>query len=180
MQAPGTEPAKASRALPAIHGGEEMLRTLSSATILAGVLAGTAMAQAHAVCALPVEPRGIPAAIDAAISGPADKDQACMKALFIPDARLAFVSIGADGMPGYRVEPLDDWVVRVKAGGPTMLGEKQLKSHIESYCSIAHLRSSYALQSDCKQVARGINGNHAIKEACGWRVTGVMVQEYLP
>ena len=55
-----------------------MLRTLLSATILAGALAGTAMAQATgAACALPSEPNGIPAAIDAAISGPADKDRAC-------------------------------------------------------------------------------------------------------
>ena len=48
-----------------------MLRTLFSATILAGTLAGTAMAQApDAGCALPSEPKGIPAAVDAAITGP--------------------------------------------------------------------------------------------------------------
>ena len=42
-----------------------MLRTLFSATILAGALAGSAMAQApDAGCALPSEPKGIPAAID--------------------------------------------------------------------------------------------------------------------
>jgi hypothetical protein len=66
-----------------------MLRTLFSATILAGALAGSAMAQApDAGCALPSEPKGIPAAFDAAISGPADKDRACMKALLIPEARM--------------------------------------------------------------------------------------------
>ena len=38
-----------------------MLRTLCSATILAGALAETAMAQApDAGCALPSEPKGIP------------------------------------------------------------------------------------------------------------------------
>ena len=53
-----------------------MLRTLFSPTILAGALAGSAMAQApDAGCALPSEPKGIPAAIDAAISGRADKDR---------------------------------------------------------------------------------------------------------
>ena len=53
----------------------KMLRTLFSATILAAALAGSAMAQApDAGCALPSEPKGIPAAIDAAITGPADKD----------------------------------------------------------------------------------------------------------
>ena len=79
-----------------------MLRTLFSATILAGALAGSAMAQApDAGCALPSEPKGIPAAIDAAITGAADKDRACMKALLIPEARMMFVSIGADGTPSY-------------------------------------------------------------------------------
>ena len=70
-----------------------MLRTLFSATIMAGALAGNAMAQApDAGCALPSEPKGIPAAIDAAITGPADKDRACMRALLIPEARMMFVS----------------------------------------------------------------------------------------
>ena len=168
-----------------------MLRTLFSATILAGALAGNAMAQApNAGCAMPSEPEGIAAAFDAAISGPADKDRACMKALFIPEARLMFVSLGADGAPTYRLESLDDWIARTKARGHAMLEEKQLKYHIERYGNIAHLWSSYALHSEGKQVARGINSIQAIKEAGGWRVTSILVQaesataplpkEYLP
>jgi hypothetical protein len=168
-----------------------MLRTLFLMTILAGVLGGSTMAQApDARCALPSEPEGISAALDAAITGPADKDRACMKALLIPEARLMFVSLGADGTPTYRIETLDDWIARVKARGHTILEEKQLKVHIERYGNIAHLWSSYALHSDGKQVARGINSIQAIKEAGGWRVTSIMVQaesattplpkEYLP
>jgi hypothetical protein len=43
---------------------------LLAAAILAGALAGSAMAQApDAGCALPSEPKGIPAAIDATITG---------------------------------------------------------------------------------------------------------------
>jgi hypothetical protein len=168
-----------------------MLRTLFSALILAGALAGSATAQApDAGCALPSEPKGIPAALDAAITGPADKDRACMKALLIPEARMMFVSLGADGAPTYRIETLDDWIARVKARGHAMLEEKQLKFRIERYGHIAHLWSSYALYSDGKQVARGINSVQAIKGAGGWRVAGIMVQsesaaaplpkEYLP
>jgi hypothetical protein len=168
-----------------------MLRTLCSATILAGALAATTMAQMpDAGCALPSEPNGIPAAIDAAISGPADKDRACMKALFIPEARMTFVSIGADGKPGYSIETLDDWIARVKTRGHLMLEEKQVKFQIEHYGGIAQLWSTYVLDSDGKQVARGINSIQAIKETGGWRVTGIMVQaetetvplpkEYLP
>jgi len=168
-----------------------MLRTLVLATILTGALAGSTMAQAPGTgCALPSEPEGIPAALDAAITGPADKDRACMKALLIPEARIMFVSLGADGAPSYRLETLDDWIARIKARGHALLEEKQLKLHIERYGNIAHLWSSYALDSDGKQVARGINSIQAIKEAGGWRVTGIMVQaesataplpkEYLP
>src|SRR5262249_35852882 len=146
--------------------GRKMQRTLFSVTILAGALAGSAMAQApDAGCALPSEPKGIPAAIDSAITGPADKDRACMRALLTPEARLMFVSLGADGAPTYTLQTLDEWIARVKARGHITLEEKQLKFHIERYSHIAHLWSSYALYSDGTQVARGINSIQAIKEA---------------
>ena len=113
-----------------------------------------------------------------------------MKGLFIPEARMMFVSIGADGTPSYTIKTLDDWIVGVKARGHAMLEEKQLKFQIESYGNIAYLWSSYVFHSDGKQVARGINSIQAIKESGGWRVTGIMVQaesaiaplpkEYLP
>jgi hypothetical protein len=172
-----------------------MLRTLFSATILAGALAGSAQAQAptqtqDAACSLPAEPAAIPAAIDAAITGPADKDRACLKALLIPEARMIVVSLGADGAPSYTILTVDDWIARVKSRGHSLLEEKQLKFHIERFGNIVHLWSTYALHSDGKQVARGINSIQAIKEAGGWRVMGIMWQaesaaaplpkEYLP
>jgi hypothetical protein len=50
--------------------------------------------------------------------------------------------------------------------------------------------TSYTLHSDGKQLARGMHSIQAIKEAGGWRVTGIIVQaesataplpkEYLP
>lgn len=154
-----------------------MLRTLVSAAILIGALTGSAMAQApDAGCALPSEPWGIPAALDAAISGPADKDRACMKALLIPDARLMFVSRGADGAPTYGLETLDDWIARTKARGHAVLEEKQLNFRIDRYGDIAHLWSVYALRSDGNAVARGINSIQAVKEAGGWRIAGITVQ----
>src|SRR5262249_57883406 len=101
---------------PLFTRGRKMLRTLFSATILAGALAGHAMAQApDAGCALPSEPKGIPAALDAAITGPADKDRACMKALLIPEARLMFVSLGADGAPTYTLQTPDESITPVTA-----------------------------------------------------------------
>jgi hypothetical protein len=154
-----------------------MLRTLLLPTILTAALTGSALAQVpDAGCALPSAPEGIPATLDAAITGPADKDRACMKALLIPDARMMFVSLGADGATTYRLETLDDWIARTKARGQALLEEKQLKFHIERYGSIAHLWSSYAVHSDGKQVARGMNSIQAIKEAGGWRVTSIVIQ----
>jgi hypothetical protein len=99
-----------------------------------------------------------------------------MKALLIPEARMTFVSLGTDRAPTYRLETLDDWIARVKARGHAVLEEKQLKVHIERDGNIAHLWSSYTLGSDGRQVTRGINSIQAIKEAGGWRVTGIMVQ----
>ena len=85
---------------------------------------------------------------------------------------------------------MDDWIARVKARGHATLEERQLKFPIERCGNIAHIWSSYALLGDGKQVARGINSIQAIKEAGGWRVTGIMAQaesvtaplpkEYLP
>ena len=113
-----------------------------------------------------------------------------MKALLIPEARMLFVSLGTDGAPTYRLETLDDWIARVKARDHALLEEKQPKFHIERYGNIAHIWSSYALYSDGKQAARGINSIQTIKAAGGWRVTSIMVQaesataplpkEYLP
>src|SRR5215831_14042467 len=165
--------------------------TLAGAQTRPAALTLNAVTQApDASCALPSEPEGIPAALDAAITGPADKDRACMKALFIPEARMTFVSIAADGAPSFKLETLDDWIARVKARGHTRLEENQLKFRIQRYGNIAHLWSSYTLQSDGKQIARGINSIQAVKEAGGWRVTAIMVQaesvtaplpkEYLP
>ena len=115
-----------------------MLRTLFLLTILAGALTDSALAQApDAGCALPSEPKGIPAAIDAAITGPADKDRACMKALLIPEARMMFVSLGADGAPTYTLQTLDEWIARVKARGHITVEEKQLKFHFVRYSNIA-------------------------------------------
>src|ERR1051325_5790600 len=94
----------------------QMLRVLFLPTILAGALAGSAMAQSpDAGCALPSEPEGIPAALDAAITGPADTDRACMKALFIPEARMMFLSVAVDSAPSSKLETMDAWTARVKA-----------------------------------------------------------------
>jgi len=149
------------------------LAVLALTTTLAGAVTGNAP---DVGCALPSEPAGVPAALDAAISGPADKDRACMKALLLPEARMIFVSVGTDGAPTYTLRTLDDWIARVKARGHAAVKEEQLKFHIERYGNIAHLWSTYALHSDGTQDSRGINSIEAINEAGGWRIASIMVQ----
>jgi hypothetical protein len=84
--------------------------------IMAGALTGNADAQTPAAaCSLPADPGAIPAAIDAAITGPADKDRSCMKELLLPEARLVVASSGADGALTYTALTLDDWIARVAA-----------------------------------------------------------------
>jgi hypothetical protein len=99
-----------------------------------------------------------------------------MKALLIPDARITLVSPGADGATSYKLLTLDDWIARTKARGHIVLEEKQLNFRIDRFGNIANLWSLYVLHSDGHAVGRGINSIQAIKEAGGWRVTGIMVQ----
>jgi hypothetical protein len=158
-----------------------MLRTILLSTLVSGSLAGGAIAETSGSgCALPADTAAIPAAIDAAITGPADKDRTCMKELFIPEARLVVVSVAADGKSSYTILTLDDWIARVKTRGQSQLQEKQLKFHTQHYGNIVHLWSTYSLHSDGKQVARGINSIQAIKEANGWRILGIMWQAESP
>ena len=127
-------------------------------------------------CPLPAEPAAIPAAIDAAITGYGDKDRTCMKALFAPEARLVVVDSAADHTASYTVLTLDDWIARVKQHGHALLEEKQVKFDVERFDRIAHLWSTYILQSDGKQVARGINSIQAIKISGSWRVLEILWQ----
>jgi hypothetical protein len=146
-------------------------------SLMAGLLAGNTVAQPPSpACLLPAVPAAIPAAIDAAITGPTEKDRACMKELFLPEARLVVVGSSADGAVTYTVLTLDDWSARVKSRGHAMLEEKQIKYSIETFGGITHLWSTYALRSDGKQVARGVNSIQAMKVTDGWRVLGIMWQ----
>jgi hypothetical protein len=150
-------------------------------TLLACALAGYSHAQSPSTaCPLPTEPGAIPAAIDAAITGPADMDRACMKALFTPEARLVVLDSAADHAASYTVLTVDDWIARVKSRGHALLEEKQVKFDAERFDRIAHLWSTYVLKSDGKQVARGINSIQAVKVSGGWRVLQILWQAEAP
>lgn len=153
-----------------------MRRLILAAALIGTTAAIDAVAQAEPACTLPAEPQAVAAAIDAAISGPTDKDRSCMRQLFLPDARLIVAAVGADGAPTYTVLSLDDWIARVRARGNALIQEQQLKYSVQRFGGIAHLWSTYAVYSDGKQAARGINSIHALQVAGGWRVLEVLWQ----
>src|ERR1700761_9034685 len=49
-------------------------------------------------------------AIDDSITGPADKDRTCFRALFLPNARLIPIRVAADGTATPVVLGVEDWV----------------------------------------------------------------------
>ena len=111
---------------------KSVCRVMASVAGLAVIAMTATLAPAHAEnatapdagCALPSEPEGIPAVLDAAITGPADKDRARMNALLTPEARMMFVSLRADGAPSYRLETVGDWITRLKNPLPRHAGRE--------------------------------------------------------
>lgn len=160
--------------------GVRMLRILLCGMMACGLAEYSPAQSPSTACPLPAEPGAIPAAIDAAITGPADKDRACMKALFAPEARLVVVDTVAEHAASYTVLTVDDWIAHVKPRGHALLEEKQVKFEAARFDRIAHLWSTYVLHSDGKQVARGINSIQAVKVSGGWRVLEILWQAESP
>lgn len=121
-------------------------------------------------------------ALDAAVSGPGNKDRACMRALFLPEARLIPVAKGKDGQIATHVLTLDGWIDRVKQRGDTPFYERQVSQKVESFGHIAHLWSTYELREtpDAKPEVRGINSIQAIHDGQNWRVIEIVWETETP
>ena len=85
-------------------------------------------------------------ALDAAVSGPTDKDRTCMRQIMLPDARLIPVSKGKDGTIAPHILTLDDWITRVKGSTHKEFYEVQIKHPADVYGNIAHLWSTYEVR----------------------------------
>ena len=144
------------------------------------ILAPRARAQDTSSCPLPPEVKGIPAALDAAIGGRADKDPACLRALFLPEARFVPVRTDSAGKHIARVFTVDDYVLNKSKMGADLLDERQVKYSINEFGDVAHLWSTYVLKVNGKQVARGVNSIQAVKTDAGWRVLEVSWQAETP
>jgi hypothetical protein len=126
-------------------------------------------------------------AIDAAVSGPADKDRTCFRALFLPDARLIPIRIAADGTASPVVLDVDGWISAVAKRGSAVLTEHQIKVKTESWAHLAHLWSTYTTSvtsadkpSEAQVMDRGINSIQAVYDGKQWHVIEIVWQAEKP
>jgi hypothetical protein len=110
-------------------------------------------------------------AIDAAITGPANKDRTCFRQLFVPEARLAPLS-ATTSTP--HILTVDDWITAVAKNGDEVVEEHQIKYQTESFGHIAHLWSTYTTLLAGKPRARGINSIQAVYDGKQWKVFEIL------
>ncbi len=121
-------------------------------------------------------------ALDAAVSGPTDKDRTCMRQIMLPDARLIPVSKGKDGTIAPHILTLDDWITRVKGSTHKEFYEVQIKHPADVYGNIAHLWSTYEVRPtpDGKPEIRGINSIQAVFDGSELKVIEIVWQAETP
>lgn len=117
-------------------------------------------------------------ALDDAISGPADKDRACMRQLFYTDSRLIPVGKTREGTFAPHVLTVDAWIEAMQKRGSLPFYEHQVKVKSETYGHIAHLWSTYEIRpsSEGKAAARGINSIQAVFDGKRWKISQIVWQ----
>ena len=121
-------------------------------------------------------------AIDAAVSGPANKDRTCFRALFTQDARLIPIRIAPDGTATPRILTVQDWIDAVAKRGSGVFYEHQIKVRTESWAHLAHLWSTYTTSETPtgKPIDRGINSIQAVYDGKQWHVIEIVWQAETP
>jgi len=121
-------------------------------------------------------------AIDAAVSGPANKDRTCFRALFIPEARLAPLAKTADGGMAPHLLTVDGWIDAVAKRGTAVFYERQVKVKTETYGHLAHLWSTYETRAtpEGKAEVRGINSIQAFFDGKSWKIASILWQAETP
>jgi hypothetical protein len=120
-------------------------------------------------------------AVDAAVSGPGNKDRTCFRALFLPETRLVPLRHMPDGTYQPRVLTLDDWISAVAKRGNDSLIEKQIKVKTETYGHLAHLWSTYETTSTRdKRTDRGINSIQAVFDGKQWKIIQIVWEAESP
>ncbi|WP_263356933.1 hypothetical protein [Acidicapsa ligni] len=121
-------------------------------------------------------------ALDADVSGPANRDRSCMRELMMPDARMTPVLKAKDGAITPHTVTLDGWIEAVAKRGSTPFYERQIKVTAQTYGHIAHLWSTYEIRDtpDGKAKLRGINSIEAFKDGNHWRILNIQWQAETP
>jgi hypothetical protein len=163
-----------------------MKRLVAFLALAAAVLCPAAFAQSSApptpACPSTQTLDELIKAVDAAVSGPADKDRTCFRDLFTADAHLAPMHKLPDGSFQPYVLTVQGWIDAVAKRGSAVFYEKQIKVQTETYGHIAHLWSTYETRTtlDGKPVARGINSIQAVNDGTRWRIAEIIWQTETP
>src|SRR6266567_1648208 len=152
-----------------------MVALLASAYAQPGPAASPG-APAAATCPVPTTLDELTKALDDAVSGPRDKDRACLRELMLPEARLTPVRKDAGGGFAPRILTVDGWINAVGGQGGAPFYEKQVKVRSEMYGHFAHLWSTYEIRStpDAKPEVIGINSVQAVFDGMRWRVLSIL------
>src|SRR5579862_318270 len=115
-------------------------------------------------------------ALDDAVSGPPDKDRACLRDLLLPEARLTPIRKQADSGFSPRILTVDDWITAVRSHAGAAFYEHQINVKSETYGHFAHLWSTYEIRPtpDGKAEVKGINSIQAVFDGKHWRVLSIL------
>jgi len=155
-----------------------------SLALIAGMLGPLLCAQGKAPEAPTVAPGCLPSAtldeliqaVDNAVSGPANKDRACLRGVLLPQARLSPMTKTPDGSFAPHLMTVDDWISTVAKRGSAEFYEVQVKVKSDTYGHFAHLWSTYEIRptADGKATVTGINSIQAVFGGTRWRVLSIL------
>jgi hypothetical protein len=158
-----------------------MRRIAFSLALIAGLLVPVLRAQdnrhaAHPACLLTATLDDLMKALDAAVSGPGNKDRTCLREILLPDARLSPIRKTDDGAFSPRILTVDDWINAVAKRGNEAFYEVQVKVKSETYGHFAHLWSTYEIRPtpNGKPEMTGINSIQAVFDGTRWRVHSIL------
>lgn len=116
------------------------------------------------------------AALDDAVSGPANKDRTCLRQILLPEARLTPIRQMEDGSFAPRNLTVDDWINAVAKRGSEEMYERLIRVKSDTYGHFAHLWSTYEIRPtpDSKATVTGINSVQAVFDGKRWRVLSVL------
>jgi hypothetical protein len=161
-----------------------MNRTAVLFALLVAVVVASAHAPAGRAASIPAPTACPPAttldelikALDDAVSGPGNKDRACLRELLLPDARMTPVSRVPNGKLAPHHLTVDDWITAVARRGAEPFYERQVKVTTHQYGHIAQLWSEYEIRPTPEGAAtlRGVNSIQAFYDGSRWRVVEIL------